>query len=86
MTLAMVVMWVLVALLVSVLAGLGMNVGGYGRRGDVLLALVGSIVGGLIAWMLEIPSDPGLVTAAFVAAVGAATLIVAQRKIWPVIA
>jgi uncharacterized membrane protein YeaQ/YmgE (transglycosylase-associated protein family) len=40
MTLAMAAMWVLVGLLVGVLAGLVMKAGGYGRRWDVLLALV----------------------------------------------
>ena len=82
MTFAMVAMWVRVGLLVGLLAGLVMKAGGYGRRWDILLALVGSG----IAWLLGIPSDPGLVAVTFVAAVGAAGLIVAQRKIWPIIA
>jgi uncharacterized membrane protein YeaQ/YmgE (transglycosylase-associated protein family) len=86
MTFAMVAMWVLVGLLVGLLAGLVMKAGGYGRRLDILLALVGSVVWSGIAWLLEIPSDPGLVAVTFVAAVGAAGLIVAQRKIWPIIA
>jgi len=86
MTLVMVAMWVLVGLLVGLLAGLVMKAGGYGRRWDVLLALGGSVVGSGIAWLLEIPPDPGLVAVTLVAAVGAAGLIVAQRKIWPLIA
>jgi uncharacterized membrane protein YeaQ/YmgE (transglycosylase-associated protein family) len=86
MTLAMVAMWVFIGLLVGLVAGLVMKAGGYGRRWDVLLALVGSVVGSGIAWLLEIPSHPGLVAVTFVAAVGAAGLIVAQRKIWPIIA
>jgi uncharacterized membrane protein YeaQ/YmgE (transglycosylase-associated protein family) len=86
MTFAMVAMWVLVGLLVGLLAGFLMKAGGYGRRWDILLALVGSIMGSGIAWVLEIPPDPGLVAVTFVAAVGAAGLIVAQRKIWPIIA
>ena len=45
MTFAMVAMWVLVGLLVGLLAGLVMKAGGYGRRLDILLALVGSVVG-----------------------------------------
>ena len=55
MTLAMVAMWVLVGLLVGLLAGLVMKAGGYGRRWDILLALVGSVVWSGIAWLLEIP-------------------------------
>jgi uncharacterized membrane protein YeaQ/YmgE (transglycosylase-associated protein family) len=63
-----------------------MKAGGYGRRLDILLALVGSVVWSGIARLLEIPSDPGLVAVTLVAAVGATSLIVAQRKIWPIIA
>jgi uncharacterized membrane protein YeaQ/YmgE (transglycosylase-associated protein family) len=81
-----VAMWVFIGLLVGLVAGLVLKAGGYGRRWDVLLALVGSVVGSGIAWLLEIPSHPGLVAVTFVAAVGAAGLIVAQRKIWPIIA
>jgi uncharacterized membrane protein YeaQ/YmgE (transglycosylase-associated protein family) len=86
MTLAMVGMWVLVGLLVGLLAGLVLKAGGYGRRRDVLLALVGSVVGSGIAWMLGIALDAGMVAVVTVAFAGAASLIVAQRKIWPIIA
>ena len=85
MTLAMAAMWVLVGLLVGLLAGLVMKAGGYGRRWDVLLALVGSVVGSGIAWLLGIALDAGMVAVLIVAFVSAAGLIVAQRKIWPII-
>ena len=85
MTLAMAAMWVLVGLLVGLLAGLVMKAGGYGRRWDILLALAGSAVWTGTAWLLEIPPDPSLVTGTIVAVVGAAGLIVAQRKIWPIL-
>jgi uncharacterized membrane protein YeaQ/YmgE (transglycosylase-associated protein family) len=86
MTLAMVAMWVLVGLLVGLLAGLVMKAGGYGRSWDVFLALVGSVVGSGIAWLLGIALDAGMVAVVIVAFAGAAILIVAQRKIWPIIA
>jgi uncharacterized membrane protein YeaQ/YmgE (transglycosylase-associated protein family) len=86
MTLAMATMWVLVGLLVGLLAGLVMKAGGYGRRWDVLLAIVGSVVLSGIAWPLGIALDAGMVAVVIVAFVGAASLIVAQRKIWPIIA
>jgi uncharacterized membrane protein YeaQ/YmgE (transglycosylase-associated protein family) len=87
MTLAVVVaMWVLVGLLVGVLAGFVMKAAGYGRRWDILLAPVGSVVGSGIAWLLGIALDAGMVAMVVVAFVGAAILIVAQRKIWPTIA
>ena len=86
MTLAMVAMWVLVGLLVGLVAGLVLKAGGYGRRWDVLLALVGSVVGSGIAWLLAIALDAGMVAVVIVAFVGVASLIVAQRKIWSTIA
>jgi uncharacterized membrane protein YeaQ/YmgE (transglycosylase-associated protein family) len=86
MTLAMVAMWVLVGLLVGLLAKLALKAGGYGRRWDVFLALVGSVVGSGIAWLLGIALDAGVVAVVIVAFAGAAILIVAQRKIWPIIA
>ena len=86
MTFAMVAMWVLVGLLVGLLAGLVLKAGGYGRRWDVFLALVGSVVGSGIAWLLGIALDAGVVAVVIVAFAGAAILIVAQRMIWPIIA
>lgn len=86
MTLVTVAMWVLVGLLVGLLAGLVMKAGGYGRKWDVLLALGGSVVGSGIAWVLGIAPEAGMVAVVIVAFAGAAILIVAQRKIWPVIA
>jgi uncharacterized membrane protein YeaQ/YmgE (transglycosylase-associated protein family) len=72
-----------VGLLVGLLAEFIMKAGGYGRRWDVLFAFVGGVVGSGIAWLLQIPPDPGLVAVTLVVAVGAAGLIVAQRKIRP---
>jgi uncharacterized membrane protein YeaQ/YmgE (transglycosylase-associated protein family) len=85
MRLAMLAMWVFVGLLVGLLAGFVMKAGGYGRRWDILLALAGSVVGSGIAWLLGIAVDAGMFAVAIVAFVGAAILIVAQRKIWPII-
>ena len=79
MTLAMAAMSVLIGLLVGLLAGPVMKAGGYSRRWDILLALAGT------AWLLETPPDPSLVTVNIVAVVGAAGLIVPQRKIWPIL-
>jgi uncharacterized membrane protein YeaQ/YmgE (transglycosylase-associated protein family) len=83
MTLVMVALWVLVGLLAGWLAGFVKERGGYGLRGDILLGLVGSLVGGGIVWALGVSP---MVAVAGVAFVGAAILIVLQRKIWPAIA
>ena len=64
------VMWVLVAVLAGLLAG------------DIALGLAGSVV---VSWLFQTQwaPDPSLVAVIFVAAVGAAGLIVAQRTIFP---
>ncbi len=67
------------------LAGFVMKQGGYGRKEDILLGLVGSLVGGIV-WTLGISPEAGMVAVAGVAFVGAAIVIVLQRKIWPAIA
>ena len=79
------VMWVLVALVAGLLAASVMKRGGYGLRWDITLGLIGSIV---VSWIFQTwwaSPDPGLVAVTIVAAVGAAGLIVVQRKIWPAI-
>ena len=83
MNLVMFAMWVLVGLLAGLLAAFAMKRGGYGLRGDIILGLVGSIVGTWIFRALGVSPGAGLVVMAVVAFVGAAIPIVAQRKIWP---
>ncbi len=83
MNLVMFAMW---GLLAGWLAGFVMKRGGYGLRWDIILGLVGSIVGSWIFWALGVSPEAGMVTMAVVAFVAAAIPIVAQRKIWPTIA
>jgi len=52
MTLGLFVMWVVVGLGVGWLAGFVMKSGGYGLKGDLILGLVGSIVGSWLFWAL----------------------------------
>jgi uncharacterized membrane protein YeaQ/YmgE (transglycosylase-associated protein family) len=76
------VMWVLVAVLAGLVAGAVMKRGSYGRGWDIALGLAGSVV---VSWLFQTrwAPDPSLVAVVFVAAVGAAGLIVAQRTIFP---
>jgi uncharacterized membrane protein YeaQ/YmgE (transglycosylase-associated protein family) len=78
-----IVVWVLVAVLAGVLAGFVLQRRSYGRGWDVILGLIGSVV---VSWIFQsrwVAPDPGLVAMFLVAAVGAASLIVAQRTIFP---
>jgi uncharacterized membrane protein YeaQ/YmgE (transglycosylase-associated protein family) len=79
------VMWVLVAVLVGLVAQYAMTRGGYGRWWDIALGLAGSIVVSSIFQSRWVSPDPGIVVVTLVAAVGAASLIVAQRTIWPAV-
>jgi uncharacterized membrane protein YeaQ/YmgE (transglycosylase-associated protein family) len=86
MSLVMLLVWVLVGLMAGGLAGFVMKGGGYGVRADIVLGLIGSLVGSVIFWVLGTSPETGIVAVAIAAFGGAATLIIGQRKIWPVIA
>ena len=78
-----VVMWVLVAVLAGLVAGFVLKRGSYGRGWDIALGLIGSVV---VSWLFQsqwVSPDPGMVAVTLAAAVGAASLIVAQRTIFP---
>ena len=78
----MFVSWLVVGLLAGWLAGLAMKGGGYGLIGDMVLGLVGSVVGGSIFRALGVSAGGGIFPTVFVAFVGAVVVIVAQRKLW----
>ncbi len=84
MNLEMFVTWVLVGLLTGGLAGFVIKDGGYGLVWDLMLGLAGSSAASGIFWALGVRPEPGqVVTAvAVVAFVGAAVVIVVQRKVW----
>ena len=77
MSLVMVAPWVLMGLL----AGFVTKAGGDGRKGDIVLGLVGSLGAGGPLWTVGVSQE--LVAVAVVAFVGAATSIVFQRAVWP---
>jgi uncharacterized membrane protein YeaQ/YmgE (transglycosylase-associated protein family) len=72
--------WVLMGLLAGLLAGFVTKRGGYGRRGDVLVGLVGSLGAGGFCWALGV--SRGLV-AVVITFAGAAMVIALQRWRWP---
>jgi uncharacterized membrane protein YeaQ/YmgE (transglycosylase-associated protein family) len=82
MNFAMVATSVLVGLIAGWLAGRIMKDGGYGLKGDMILGLVGSILGSLIFRALGVSPEAGIAVLVIVAFVGAALVIVAQRKLW----
>ena len=86
MSLVMFALWVLAGLLAGLLAGFVINRGGYGLRGDIVLGLVGSIVGGAICRALGIAPDAGKVSTVIVAFLAVAGVIAGQRAMWPTVA
>ena len=83
MTLGMFVMWVAVGLLAGWVAGYVMKEGGYGLKGDLILGVIGSFVGGWLFSVLRVSPDAGLVALIIIAFVGATALIFAQHRFWP---
>jgi uncharacterized membrane protein YeaQ/YmgE (transglycosylase-associated protein family) len=83
MSFTMFVTWVFAGLLAGLLAGLVMKRGGYGLQKDIILGLVGGIGASWAFRALGVFPGAGLVAAAMVAFIGAAVLIVAQRKFRP---
>ena len=82
MTLELVVMWIVVGLLAGWVAGYVMKEGGYGLKGDLLLGVVGSIVGGWLFSVLRVSPDASLVALIIIAFIGATALICAQHRFW----
>jgi uncharacterized membrane protein YeaQ/YmgE (transglycosylase-associated protein family) len=82
MNLDMLAVWVLVGLVAGWLAGFVMKGGGYGLTRDLILGLAGSIVGSWVFRALGVSPGAGLFSAVVVAFLGAAIVLVAQRKIW----
>jgi uncharacterized membrane protein YeaQ/YmgE (transglycosylase-associated protein family) len=83
MNLTMFVTWLVVALLTGGLISFVMKHGGYGRIWDVILGLAGSGAACTVVSALSAPSEAGRGAMAMAAFVGAAAIIVIQRKIWP---
>ena len=73
---------VVIGLLGGGLAGIVMKNGGHGLLQDLAIALAGST---LATWILQAAlgsADMGIPGTSVVAFIGAASLIVAQRKLW----
>jgi uncharacterized membrane protein YeaQ/YmgE (transglycosylase-associated protein family) len=82
MTLDLVVMWVVVGLLAGWVAGYTMKEGGYGLKGDLILGVVGSVVGGWLFLVLRISPDAGLIALITIAFIGGTAAIFAQHRFW----
>ena len=76
--------WIVVGLVAGVMAGLVMRGGGYGIVGDIIIGMVGAVLGGFLAGtLLNIPDAmTGVnVTSIFVAFIGSVILILLLRLV-----
>ena len=83
MNLEMFVTWIIVGLLTGWLMSFVLTDGGYGRISDAVLGLAGSGAASTVASALGVPSEAGWGAMAVAAFVGAAVIVVLQRKIGP---
>jgi uncharacterized membrane protein YeaQ/YmgE (transglycosylase-associated protein family) len=67
--------WIIVGLIAGFLAGKVMKGGGYGVLMDIILGMLGAIVGGWLFGLLGISAGGGLIGGILVAFVGAVFLI-----------
>jgi uncharacterized membrane protein YeaQ/YmgE (transglycosylase-associated protein family) len=72
---------VLAGLIAGWMAEAGSRAGGYGFIVDMVLGLIGSMVGGAIVWVL-ISSNIGMLAMLLIGCGGAALAIAAQRQLW----
>jgi uncharacterized membrane protein YeaQ/YmgE (transglycosylase-associated protein family) len=73
--------WIIVGLIAGWLAGKIMKGSGYGTGMDILLGMVGSIIGGLILRLLGFYHSGGLIPSILVATLGAVILVWLARKL-----
>ncbi len=74
--------WIVVGLIAGWLAGQIMKGSGYGLIGDLVLGLVGAVVGGwLVGLVLPAAEPSGLIGSIIVATIGAIVLIFIARAV-----
>lgn len=73
--------FILVGLIAGVLAGTIVKGGGYGIVGDMIVGVLGAILGGFLFSQFSMPVGTGLLASILVATVGAVLLILILRAV-----
>jgi uncharacterized membrane protein YeaQ/YmgE (transglycosylase-associated protein family) len=77
-----IIAWIIVGLIAGWLAGQLMKGSGYGLLGDLVLGLIGAVVGGWLFGMVAPSVEPsGLLGSIIVATIGAVALIFVARAV-----
>ncbi|HTU24487.1 MAG TPA: GlsB/YeaQ/YmgE family stress response membrane protein, partial [Pirellulales bacterium] len=74
--------WIVVGLVAGWLAGLAMSGGGYGIIRDIILGLIGALVGGVASGFF-IHGDAGFIGSIVIAALGACLVVGISRALIP---
>jgi len=77
-----IIMWIVLGLLAGWLAGLVMKGSGYGLIGDVIIGLIGALIGGFLFGFL-VEGDYGFWGSMVVAFLGACILVAIVRALAP---
>jgi len=76
------ILWIIVGLIAGWLAGVIMKGGGYGLIGDLILGLIGALVGGWLFSLILPSAEPtGLIGSIIVATIGAVVLVAIVRLV-----
>jgi len=79
-----IITWLIVGLIAGLLASLALGEGGYGIVGDIVVGIVGAVVGGWLFRQLNIATPfGGLAGVIFVAFVGSVVLLLVLRAVRP---
>jgi uncharacterized membrane protein YeaQ/YmgE (transglycosylase-associated protein family) len=76
-----IVWWIVVGLIAGWATGKIMKGGGYGALADILLGMVGAVVGGCIMRLLGFYSSGGLIPSILVAILGAIVVVATVRAL-----
>jgi uncharacterized membrane protein YeaQ/YmgE (transglycosylase-associated protein family) len=77
-----IIVWIIIGLVAGWLAGQIMKGSGYGLIGDLVLGLVGAVVGGWLVGLVAPAAEPtGFLGSIIVATIGAIVLILIARAI-----
>jgi uncharacterized membrane protein YeaQ/YmgE (transglycosylase-associated protein family) len=75
-----IIAWIIVGLVAGWLTGLVMRGGGYGIIGDLVVGLIGALIGGFLVGLL-IPGSVGLIGSIVVAFIGAVVFVAVLRAV-----
>jgi uncharacterized membrane protein YeaQ/YmgE (transglycosylase-associated protein family) len=81
MTLELILIWLLVGAIAGWLAGLIVRGGGFGLVGDILVGIVGAVIGGWLLPRLGIVIGSGILSAIVTAVIGAVILLLIVKLI-----